>query len=221
MRRLLDALTSGRVPVASLFAGVLEFFIALLPDEGGATFEKIVWSDVPESAVQAYPLVMVNKPRDNATSVLGGVRGGRTNGVGFERLMPPLQLAVGLGVVGRGPDVGHAWDSEEFFEVLGNKLGSVVADDSRAGLGELLPSALEDALDVALRRGLAELPMHNGTARLIMDRAEVIERACNIDIRDVDVPMLVWCEGCTNWLPFFEGRLFQRSRRPALERTRR
>lgn len=58
--------------------------------------------------------------------------------------MPPLQLSVGLGVIGRGPDVGHAGDSNEFFEVLGNKLRAIVADDSRAGLGELFPSALDN-----------------------------------------------------------------------------
>ena len=49
--------------------------------------------------------------------------------------MPAFDLAVGLGVIGRGFDVSHAGDADELLEVLGDELGAVVGDDARRGVG--------------------------------------------------------------------------------------
>jgi len=55
----------------------------------------------------------------------------------------------------------------------------------------LLVGALQDALDVLLGHRLADLPVHDGTARAVEDRAQVVEGAREVEVGDVDVPMLV------------------------------
>ena len=47
--------------------------------------------------------------------------------------MPALDLAVGLGVVGRGANVRHPRKADEDLEIFGDKLRSVVADYARTG----------------------------------------------------------------------------------------
>ena len=54
--------------------------------------------------------------------------------------MPAFDLAVGLRVIGRGSDVGHAGDADELLEVLGDELRAVVADDAWPGFRELFPA---------------------------------------------------------------------------------
>ena len=49
--------------------------------------------------------------------------------------MPPFDLAIALRVVGTGPNVTESEDSHEDFEVLGDKLRAVVADESGDRLG--------------------------------------------------------------------------------------
>src|ERR1051325_3673010 len=39
-----------------------------------------------------------------------------------------------------------------------------------------------------------DLPMNNGTTGAIEDRAQVVERAAEIEVRDVSVPVLVWTQ---------------------------
>ena len=48
------------------------------------------------------------------------------------------------------PDVGHARDTNDFFEVPRNELGPVVGDDPRPRLGVLLLGSFENDLDVGI-----------------------------------------------------------------------
>ena len=48
----------------------------------------------------------------------------------LELLMPSLDLAVALRVIGRNPEVCHAADPDKLLKILGDKLGSVVRDYS-------------------------------------------------------------------------------------------
>jgi len=59
----------------------------------------------------------------------------RPDALSFERFVPTFDFSVRLGIVGRGSDVGHARDPNEFLEVFGNKLRPVVGDDPGLRLG--------------------------------------------------------------------------------------
>jgi hypothetical protein len=50
---------------------------------------------------------------------------------------------------------------------------------------------LQDALDISLGHRLADLPVDDGAAGAIEDRAQVVERSREVDIGHVDVPVLV------------------------------
>jgi hypothetical protein len=54
---------------------------------------------------------------------------------------------------------------------------------------------LHDGLDVLFAHGLADLPVDDGAAEPIQDRAEIVERAADVEVGDVDVPMLVGPRG--------------------------
>ena len=80
---------------------------------------------------------MINEARDEAAGLLDIERGAWANAVGFERLVPAFDFAVGLGIVRRSFDVGETGHADELFEVLGNELGSIVGNDPWLGFGVL------------------------------------------------------------------------------------
>ena len=108
----------------------------------------------------------------------------------------------------------HARDANELFEVFGNELRSVVGDDARFGFRELFFGALQENLNIRFAHGLTQTPVHNVTAGTVQHCAQVIKGAVNVDVRDVDVPMLMRCqrlfESCT---------LFAGLARPRLQAT--
>ena len=55
----------------------------------------------------------------------------------------------------------HAADTNEILEVLGNELRAFVRNNAGSGSREILPSTLEDDLDIHLCHLLANLPMNN------------------------------------------------------------
>lgn len=72
----------------------------------------------------------------------------------------------------------------------------------------------EDALDVGLRHLLTDLPMHDGTAGSVEDRAQVVERATEVEVRDVNVPVLVRANRLDE-----SGALLRRLLVPAVEQA--
>ena len=105
--------------------------------------------------------------------------------------MPALDFAVALRIIRRGPHVGHAVDADEFLEVLGDKLGAVVGDDSGARLEERFLGPLQDNIDVGLGHCLADLPVGDVAATPVEHAAQVVKRPANIDVRDIHVPVIV------------------------------
>ena len=69
--------------------------------------------------------------------------------------------------------------------------GPVVGDDARFGIRIFLLGGLEDNLDIGLPHRLAQVPMHNRTAVAVQHAAEVVERARDVDVGNVDMPMLM------------------------------
>jgi hypothetical protein len=87
--------------------------------------------------------------------------------------------------------MGHTANANELLEVPGDELRPIVGDDPRCHVGELLTCPLDDLLDVGLGHGLAQLPMDQVSATAIQEAAQVVERAGDIDVRDIDVPVFV------------------------------
>lgn len=85
----------------------------------------------------------------------------------------------------------HARDPDEFLEVARDELRSVVGNDPRLCIRVLLPGALKNDFDIGLRHGFAQIPMNDEPAEAIQHAAQVVERAADVDIGNVDVPMLL------------------------------
>ena len=88
----------------------------------------------------------------------------------------------------------HTRDADEFLEIPGNKLWSVIGDDPRSRFGELLLGALQDYLHIHFRHLFPDLPMDDKTTTSIENAAQIIERAANVDIGNIHMPMVMWAE---------------------------
>ena len=60
---------------------------------------------------------------DEAAGLVAGEWYEGAEALALDGLVPAFDLAVGLRVLGRGLDVGHAGDADELLEVLGDELG--------------------------------------------------------------------------------------------------
>ena len=116
--------------------------------------------------------------------------------------------------------MGHAQQPDELLEVAGDELRAVVADDPRVLVGELLFGPLHDDLHVLLRHRSADLPMDDVAAVAVEHADEVVERAGDVEVADVDVPVFVGRRGWTKPVPLREGWAQRRPSRPACFNTR-
>ena len=105
--------------------------------------------------------------------------------------MPTLDLTGGLRIVGAGSDVCHADETDVLLEVPGDKRWAVVGDYSRGDARVELSGALDEALYVGLLHRLADLPVDDEAAASIEDGAEGLEGACDVEVGDVDMPVVV------------------------------
>ena len=87
--------------------------------------------------------------------------------------------------------MSHSADPDELLEILGDELRPVVRDDPGPLVGEALAGPLDDRLDLGLGHALADLPVDDEPAVAVEEAAEVEERAGDVDVGDVDVPVLV------------------------------
>jgi hypothetical protein len=116
--------------------------------------------------------------------------------------------------------VGHAGDAEELFEVLGDELRPVVGDDAWRFAGEGFASALDDGFDVGFLHFFADFVVDDEAAATIEDGAEEVVSAGDVEVADIDVPMLVGLEGWTKPVPFFVTLGEAPASSPAALRTR-
>src|SRR5215208_16201 len=190
---------------AAGLAGGLELGVALGPDRLGAAGEGVGRGDVPDGAVETDGVVVLDPAADEGAGLVEGVGLAGSDRVGLDGLVPALDLAVGLRVVRRGPHVGHAGEADELLEVLGDELRAIVGDDARPLGGEHLASAQQDALNVDLGHRLADLPVHDGPAGAVEDRAQVVERSAQVEVGNVDVPVLMGPQGLDEASPLLRG----------------
>ena len=119
--------------------------------------------------------------------------------------MPALDLAVRLRVIGRSPDVLHARNADELLEVLGDELRVVIGNDSRLNAGVPLFGLFQNDLNVGLGYCLPQIPINQETAVAVQDAAQVAERRANVEMGNVDMPMLVWLRRLFKAGPFLRG----------------
>lgn len=89
----------------------------------------------------------------------------------------------------------HARNAHEFLEILRDELRAIVRDEPRFRAGVLFTCTLRNTLDVQFGHRFTYFPMHDGAAFAIEQRAQVIKRARDVEVRNIDVPMLMSPQG--------------------------
>ena len=112
------------------FAGLGQLAIAGLENRLSPAIEHVLGSDVADGAVQANGVVAFDIIGDHAAGIFQRQRRLAADAIALEGTMEAFDLAIALGIVRRGLDVGHAADADELLEVLGDELGAVVGDDA-------------------------------------------------------------------------------------------
>src|SRR6202521_2709810 len=54
--------------------------------------------------------------------------------------------------------------------------------------------ALQDDLDVRLGHRLPQIPVHDVATAAVVNAAQVVERPADVDVRHVDMPVLIRCQ---------------------------
>ena len=85
----------------------------------------------------------------------------------------------------------HANEADELLEVAGNELRAIVRDDARLRFRVLLLSSLQNDLNVSFPHRLTQVPMHEETTKPVQNAAQVIESTAQVDVGNVDMPVLV------------------------------
>src|SRR5262249_23769402 len=123
-----------------------------------------------------------------------GQRRSRTNTLFLEDAMPAFDFAVALRVVRRGPRMRHTANADELLEVPGDELRAVVRDHPRRHAAALLACPQHALSDMGLGDGLTYVPMDQESATTIQQAAKRVEGAGDIDVGDIDMPVLVRSE---------------------------
>jgi hypothetical protein len=89
--------------------------------------------------------------------------------------------------------MAHAADANELLEVLGDELRAIVANEARPTPGKCLSRSLQDDLDIRFLHAPPQLPVDDVPATTVQHADQVIECAADVDVADVDMPMLVGC----------------------------
>src|SRR6267143_715474 len=101
--------------------------------------------------------------------------------------------------------MGHARDPNELLEVARDELRSVVRDDSVFRLRILFLGSLQDNFDLRSGNRLPQIPMHQETTVSIQHTAHVVERARQVDVGNIDVPVSVGLRRLLKPRPFARG----------------
>ena len=118
--------------------------------------------------------------------------------------VPAFKLAVALRMVHGGAHVLEAFLAHELGEVLGDELRAVVADHPRVRVGIALQRPGDRDLDVALLHREPEFVMDDVARVTVDDRDQEQERAVEVDVLDVHMPVLVDPERLVE-APLFQG----------------
>src|SRR5713101_990962 len=88
----------------------------------------------------------------------------------------------------------HAGDADELLEVTSYELRPVVGDDAWLCRRIVFLGSFENYLDLGLPHRLSQVPTHDGPTVPIQNAAQVIEGPADVDVGDIDMPMLMRLE---------------------------
>src|SRR5215831_6074534 len=97
------------------------------------------------------------------------------------------------------------------LKIASNELRAVVRDEAWLRFRALFLGAFENYFDIRFPHRLAQIPMHEETAEPVQNAAQVIERAAQVDVGNVDMPVLMRLErlletgSLARWLAFPPG----------------
>ena len=187
----------------ALLSRGFELLIACIMDLFGATGEEIGRCDVADGAVQSDGVVVSDVVGDDSFGVFEVEWRLGPDGFLFEAFVPAFDFPVRLGVVRGCSDMGHSGDSNELFEVSSDELRSVIGDDSGSRPRDKFAGLLQNDFDLRFGHRFSQIPMDNGAAASVEDGTEVIECPLQIDVGNVDMPMLVGAEWLDEARSFF------------------
>ena len=110
----------------SQFPGLFQFLVSLFEYFLVSAVQFVHRRDITDSAVQPDVVVVIDESFNHSSGIVKGKRDTGTNTFPLDGCMEPFQLAVGLGIIRRCPHMRHARDADEFLEILGNKLWTVI-----------------------------------------------------------------------------------------------
>lgn len=146
------------------FPGILRSGQAALPlglDIISMAFQHNSRRHVADRTVNLDVVVILHVTLNHFTGLIQRQRHARPDALDLERLVPSLDLAVGLRIVRTRPHMRHLAERQKGPEVLQNVLRAVVRDDPRPGVGILLTNALEYDLDVPIGHRFADFPVYD------------------------------------------------------------
>lgn len=101
--------------------------------------------------------------------------------------------------------MSHPGQTNKLLEVLGDEFRTIVGDDSWGGLGELFAGPLEDGFDVGFLHFLADFPVNDVATEAVEDRALKVKSSRDIEVADIDVPVLMGQQRLLKSSSFFGG----------------
>lgn len=131
-----------RAELAPGLSGGLQLEISSCEDPLVSALKPVSWWDVADRAVEAVLVVVIDESCDDVAPIVEAQRCSWPDALALQGPVVALDLAVGLGVVGRSLDVTDTDGTDEGLEVSGDELGSVVADDAGLDAWEGLQGAL-------------------------------------------------------------------------------
>jgi hypothetical protein len=177
------------------FTRLGQFAVAVVGDFLGAAVEFVLGRNVADGGMQADGVVMDDVVGDDAAGIAERQGHENADALALDGFVPAFDFAVGLRIIGRSLDMGHAGDADEFLEVLGDELGSVVADDAGLGVGVGFVGALDDGFHVRLLHFLADFPVNDEAAATVEDRTQKVKGAGDVEVTDINMPVFVGIQG--------------------------
>ena len=180
---------------AAFEAGLFQFLFSLSKDKFFPPVQLVFRGDIADSAMQSVVIIVVHKGLDNPTGVLKGEGCLGADTVALEGFVPAFQLAIALGIAGRDTDVGHPALADEFLEIAGNELRAIIGDDAWVSVREFFPGSLENDFHIIFGHPGPDFPVDDVAAVAVQDGAEVVKSAGDVNIGDVNMPMLMGLGG--------------------------
>jgi len=186
----------------SCFSGYFKFVVPFFEYLLLATFQLSPGSDVAQRAVEPLIVVKVNIVRHLSPGFVKRQRHFGPDAFMFDGLVETFQFAVALRVVGRCPHMGHPCHPDKFFEVLGYELGTIVRNNPRGGMREVLSGSLQDYFNVSFGHCLAQFPVDDVATTTVQKTAQIVKGSANIDVGNINMPVLVGLKRLNKAGPF-------------------